>query len=122
MAIYDYPHLLSVDVHTGKYKILKQILAKDVWDISVIDGHKITDKKELHAKLAKDLSFPTYYGNNLDALYDVLVSEKESTVIKIINPYALQRKLGKKYIEGFFAAISDASDENPRVVLILSSK
>lgn len=90
--------------------------------ISVIDGHKITDKKELHAKLAKDLSFPTYYGNNLDALYDVLVSEKESMVIKIINPYALQRKLGKKYIEGFFAAISDASDENPRVVLILSSK
>lgn len=39
LAVYDYPHLLTVDVHTGKYKILKQILAKDVWDISVIDGH-----------------------------------------------------------------------------------
>ncbi len=90
--------------------------------MSIIDGHKIESKEELHVKLAKDLNFPTYYGGNLDALYDVLVAEKETTLIKIINFHSLQLKIGKKYTEGFLKAISDASDENQKIVLIISSK
>ncbi len=90
--------------------------------ISVIDGFKISNKEELHAKLARDLSFPSHYGNNLDALYDVLTQEKDSTVIKMINVDILKRKVGKKYVEGFLAAVSDASDSNPKVVLIFASR
>lgn len=90
--------------------------------VSVIDGFKISTKEELHEKLAKDLNFPTYYGNNLDALFEVLVSEKESTVVKVLNVDVLKKKIGKKYVEGFLSAVSDASDENPRVVLIFAAK
>lgn len=90
--------------------------------VTVIDGFKISSKEELHAKLAKDLNFPAHYGNNLDALYDVLSTEKDSTVIKVVNVEILKKKIGKKYVDGFLTAISDASDDNPRVVLIFASK
>lgn len=90
--------------------------------LSVVDGFKISTKEELHARLAKDLKFPTYYGNNLDALYDVLTLEKENTVIKVLNTDVLKRKIGKKYVEGFLTAVSDATDDNPKVVLIYASR
>ena len=38
-------------------------------DIRVAD---FTDKLAIHDFLAKELEFPSYYGKNLDALYDVL--------------------------------------------------
>lgn len=38
----------------------------------IIDGNKFQDKLDLHRYLAKKLGFPDYYGENLDALYDVL--------------------------------------------------
>ena len=88
--------------------------------ISVIDGNKISSREELHAKLAKDLKFPTYYGGNLDSLFEVLVSEKDSVLIKIVNFHTLEKKLSKKYVQGFLETISDASAENPRVIFILS--
>lgn len=90
--------------------------------VSVIDGFKISSKEELHAKLSRDLNFPSHYGNNLDALYDALSTEKESTVIKVINVDILKKKLGKKYVDGFLTAVSDASDDNAKVVLIFASK
>jgi len=37
-----------------------------------IDLKDITNKTELHELLARELPLPDYYGNNLDALYDVL--------------------------------------------------
>lgn len=90
--------------------------------VSVVDGFKISTKEELHSKLAKDLNFPSHYGHNLDALYDILSAEKESTVIKVVNIDILKKKLGKKYVDGFLTAVSDASDDNPRVVLIFAAK
>lgn len=37
-----------------------------------LDGQKMTDRQSTHAYLKKRLCFPDYYGNNLDALYDLL--------------------------------------------------
>ena len=37
-----------------------------------IDCGGCADKKELHARIAAALSFPDWYGHNLDALYDCL--------------------------------------------------
>jgi ribonuclease inhibitor len=37
-----------------------------------IDGKKMTSPSESHQYLKKIFGFPRYYGNNLDALYDVL--------------------------------------------------
>lgn len=39
LAVHDYPHLLTVNVNTGKHTILTKVLAKDVWDVSLIDGN-----------------------------------------------------------------------------------
>ena len=38
----------------------------------LLNGAEIADMAELHALLAGPLSFPTWYGNNLDALFDCL--------------------------------------------------
>ena len=38
LAVHDYPHLLTVNVNTGKHRILTKVLAKDVWNVSLIDG------------------------------------------------------------------------------------
>ncbi len=98
------------------------IINSEASGLAVIDGHKIESKDELHIKLGKDLGFSQSYAANLDALYETLIQEKETKLIKIINFHSLQAKIGKKYIEGFLKAISDASDENQKIVLIISSK
>ena len=42
-----------------------------------IDLKGITTKEELHALLRKELPLPEYYGDNLDAFYDVLTEQGE---------------------------------------------
>lgn len=37
-----------------------------------LDFSQCKDKNEVHAYLKEQFGFPDYYGNNLDALYDVL--------------------------------------------------
>lgn len=37
-----------------------------------LDCSKITDKASFHDEISAALSFPDYYGRNLDALYDCL--------------------------------------------------
>ena len=37
-----------------------------------LDFSKCTDRSEVHAYLKEQFGFPDYYGNNLDALFDVL--------------------------------------------------
>lgn len=38
----------------------------------VLDCAELTDRQHAHAYLKEKLSFPDYYGRNLDALYDCL--------------------------------------------------
>ena len=40
-----------------------------------IDLNGISTKEELHALLRKELPLPEYYGDNLDAFYDVLTEK-----------------------------------------------
>lgn len=42
-----------------------------------IDLKGISTKEELHALLKKELPLPEYYGDNLDAFYDVLTEQGE---------------------------------------------
>ncbi|MBR6615488.1 MAG: barstar family protein, partial [Lachnospiraceae bacterium] len=37
-----------------------------------LDFSQCTDRSEVHAYLKEQFGFPDYYGNNLDALFDVL--------------------------------------------------
>ena len=38
----------------------------------LIRGIDFESTEEIHDYIAEELSFPSYYGKNLDALYDVL--------------------------------------------------
>ena len=67
------------------------------------------DKKEIHSFLKQELDFPAYYGNNLDALYDVMSVYIDEVVFEVegTSPY------GEKLI----AALRDAAKENNKIFI-----
>lgn len=72
-----------------------------------IDCSSITQSADMHAVLASELSFPKWYGHNLDALFDCLTEIEETTLILINwNPAA-------DWADGFAETFSDAAAENP---------
>ena len=86
----------------------------------LINGKEVKSQDHLHTMLAKQLSFPSYYGKNLDALYDVLSTDLSSkTIIKFKFLSILKSKLGADYTDALIQAIMDASEENPKVILLL---
>ncbi len=72
---------------------------------AVIDFGKFENAKDVHAYLKETLSFPDYYGANLDALYDCLTDIGEDTEI-------LTASSGKDYESGFIRVLRDASLKN----------
>lgn len=74
----------------------------------VIDGRKIKDKQTLHAYLKEQCKFPEYYGNNLDALYDVLTDRPEPLEIKLEYAQELKEILCG-YGEAFIETLEDAA-------------
>ena len=63
--------------------------------IVLLDGEKIDSKADVHAAFAKALSFPEYYGNNLDALHDMLTERSDEIGVIAVNVEMLSEKLGK---------------------------
>ena len=59
-----------------------------------INCELIETKLQLHEYIAKELSFPEYYGKNLDALYDLLTERREETLIELINFEKLRKTFG----------------------------
>ncbi len=51
----------------------------------ILDGSSFKNAKDIHDYLAKALDFPTYYGANLDALYDCLTSMKQNVLIIVCH-------------------------------------
>lgn len=60
----------------------------------IINGERITSKEALYSHLNRLFCFPSYFGNNLDALWDVLTDEVEPTMIHFKNVFAMQEQLG----------------------------
>lgn len=83
-----------------------------------IDGRKITDRAMLHAYLKEQCQFPDYYGNNLDALYDVLTERSEPLEIKVEYAEELKEILCG-YGEAFLETLLDAAAENARITINL---
>jgi len=74
----------------------------------IIDGRKMTDKQTLHAYLKEQCKFPDYYGNNLDALYDVLTDRQEPLEIRLEYAQELKEILCG-YGEAFIETLEDAA-------------
>lgn len=78
-----------------------------------IDGATVSNLEQLHEVLKTPLKFPGYYGNNLDALYDVLADLawlKEKPVHLIIKnfDYFLDAEQTEKKIQGLLTLIDAA--------------
>ena len=82
----------------------------------VIDGNKMKDKQTLHAYLKEQCKFPEYYGNNLDALYDVLTDRSEPLEIKVEHAEELKEILCG-YGEAFIETLEDAAASSKNITL-----
>ena len=69
-----------------------------------LDANKLQTKTDAHPYLKEMLSFPDYYGKNLDALYDCLCEIGIETQIVLVN----SSEVSKDVIDTFV----DASAEN----------
>ena len=84
----------------------------------ILEGQAMTDRVSAHSHLAERLELPTYYGRNLDALYDVLTEIGEETEIILTDPAAVVEQMGK-YGEALLATMQEAAEENPRLIVTL---
>ena len=72
------------------------------------------EKEKIHTVMAEELDFPSYYGKNLDALYDALTDICEETVITVNG----QSDYGTKLL----AAINDAAAANKNIKVEISGE
>lgn len=84
--------------------------------IVCIDGNKIVDKDILFSFIAKELSFPYYFGRNWDALDECLQDldwldncvNHISVVVRHLSRLLINEKKSEKKI--LFSCLNDASD------------
>ncbi len=84
---------------------------------ALIDGAAIETREQLHDALARQLSFPDYYGRNLDALFDCLTDLAEETELRLVRRDELFAHLGV-YADILQNVLRDACEENPHLRLI----
>ncbi len=84
-----------------------------------IDLSQVTTKEAFHAAFAWPLSFPAWYGNNLDALHDCLTVISTETQLRLAGWEALEAALGA-YAKGAKRAILHAAQGNPRLSVVFS--
>ena len=85
-----------------------------------IDGKTVGNLEQIHQILAGDLALPTWYGGNLDGLYDCLTEPVDRT-LELYHLDALKEALGKGG-DRLLRCLKDAARENPRFVLRLGRR
>ena len=81
----------------------------------ILNGRYLNSKEFVHLYLKYHLGSRVYYGNNLDALWDVLSTYSEPLKIYLVNKDELIENLGE-YGESIIKVIEDAEDENSNIV------
>ena len=89
--------------------------------ITVMEGGNIRTRDELHDALIRALNLPTWYGRNLDALYDCLADLNQDTELRLLHPARLEEALGG-YARSALSVLRDAAAENPHFRLTLESR
>lgn len=73
-----------------------------------IDCSAIHSTMQMHRILKKTLSFPDWYGNNLDALYDCLTELPQQTHLILLHWRSESRFLAR-----FHSVFADAQQDHP---------
>lgn len=80
----------------------------------LLNGKRMTSRKSTHLYLKRKLNLPSYYGNNLDALWDILSTSSDPMDIVLFNKDALNDNLGS-YSSGLLSVFKDVSEDNKNV-------
>ena len=83
----------------------------------IIDGRKIDSAEQLYRAFGEQMELPAYFGNNLDALYDVLTTFSRSLEVRVWNEPMLDQKLGPCAVR-LRRMLQDAAGNNRRLVLV----
>ena len=76
----------------------------------ILDAAQMNCRKEAHAYLAQQLTFPPYYGSNLDALYDCLTDCEPPRRLVLQNQAAMSGSLfGRRLLR----VLTDAAQNDP---------
>ena len=76
----------------------------------ILDCTRVRSLSELHGELAALLSFPDYYGANLDALYDCLTDM--AVTLRITHWDALEEAIGIPRCITFKRVLQAAAEES----------
>lgn len=68
---------------------------------------------QVHEYLQRALSFPDYYGKNLDALHDVLTDWDQPVTLAFVLPPETGEM--SAFLPRFRRVLADAAAENPRL-------
>ena len=79
-----------------------------------IDCSLLDDGRQLHQTLAETMEFPSWYGANLDALFDCLTSLTEHTQLTLANWDA------DRFGKGFARVLTDAAVESDQFTVIFA--
>ena len=81
-----------------------------------LDGSLMTDKTAAHDHIREQLSFPNYYGRDLDALYDLLTSLPETVEIDLADKDQMLEQLGA-YGTSLLLTLQQAEEDAPNLIL-----
>ena len=84
-----------------------------------LDGAQILSTDDLHAAFARVLPLPDWYGNNLDALHDVLAENSAPVGVLIVHRELLREHLGRR-AAGFFRLLRDLQEDGAVRIAVLS--
>lgn len=82
----------------------------------VLDFSEIENQEELHDLLQEVLELPTYYGRNLDALWDCLSEVRDYLLIELIGIHTLFESVGP-YSAKLLHTLDEAAEKNPYIWL-----
>lgn len=73
-----------------------------------IDGLSIKKKDDFYQNIKKELDVPEYFGNNLDALYDILTEQPDILQMKFLHYNNMQCQLGTTFCKNLLKVLQDA--------------
>lgn len=87
--------------------------------IKTLNGKNMTSKQTAHEYIKGKLKLREYYGENLDALWDVLSTYDRPIEIRIVNTKDLIEGLGD-YGESIIEVFRDSERENKNIKFEIS--
>jgi len=82
--------------------------------IHFLDGKNMTSRRRAHHHIKRKLDFPSYYGKNLDALWDILSTINIPLDIVLYNKDILDEHLGA-YGESIIYIFEEAAEKNKNI-------